>query len=89
MKHLARALVNVVAFLELSDDSVVDPDAAVEVLDEVSRVLSRCSPEERRALKVTLGRMHATEQLNDNRPEVLEFFESFLAAFGLEEDAAS
>jgi hypothetical protein len=87
MKSLARALITAVAFLELSSDEVVDADAAVEVLEQIGQDLSRCSDDEKAALKKILSRLHAEEQLNESRPEVLEFFETFLASFGLEDES--
>jgi hypothetical protein len=86
MKALARALITAVAFLELSDDDVIEPDAAVSVLEDIGQELGHCTPEEKAALKAVLGQMRASEQLNEARPEVLEFLESFLCTAGLEDD---
>jgi len=85
MKALARALVTAVAFLELSDDDVVDADAACGILEDVGRELSRCTPKEKHALRLVLAQMRASEQLNANRDEILEFLDTFLSTFGLEE----
>jgi hypothetical protein len=85
MKALARALVTAVAFLELSDDDVVDPDAACGILEDVARELSRATPKERHALQIALAQMRASEELNANREEILEFLDTFLSAFGLKE----
>ena len=38
---LMRALVNTLAFLELSEDDVVDPDSAVKVLEHAAHLLGR------------------------------------------------
>ena len=75
MRVLARALITAVAFFELSDDEIVDPDAAVQILEDISGELSECSNEEKAALKAVLAQMKASEQLNAARPEVLEFLE--------------
>ncbi|QTN32552.1 hypothetical protein HZ994_09485 [Akkermansiaceae bacterium] len=34
MKAIAQALLNLAAFVELSDDSVIDPDSAVGALEQ-------------------------------------------------------
>jgi hypothetical protein len=86
MRAMARALITSLAFFELSDDDVVDPDAAVQVLEDVGGELANCTPEEKAALKAALAQMKASEQLNEARPEVIEFFDSFLYTTGLEDD---
>jgi hypothetical protein len=86
MRALARALITAVAFFELSDEDVVDSDAAVQVLEDLSGELASCTPEEKAALRAALAQMKASEQLNEARPEVLEFFDSFLYTTGLEDD---
>lgn len=87
MRALARALITAVAFFELSDDDVVDSGAAVQVLEDISSELAVCTAEEKAALRAVLAQMKASEQLNEARPEVLEFLESFLYTAGLEDDA--
>ena len=58
----------------------------IDTPEQIALELSRCRDDEKRALQKELARLHAEEQLNENRPEVLEFFETFLASFGLEEE---
>src|SRR5262249_5968014 len=87
MRAMARALITAVAFFELSDDEVVDPDAALQVLEDIGGELSHCTPEEKAALKAAVAQMKASEQLNEARPEVLEFLESFLGTAGLDDEA--
>jgi predicted ATP-grasp superfamily ATP-dependent carboligase len=86
MKALARAIITAVAFLELSEDDVVDPDAVCEALEDIGNELTNCSPLEVQALRRELAKMRASEELNEARPEVLDFLESFLASMGLEKD---
>lgn len=50
MKSLAQALVEAVAFLELSEDEVIDPDSAVQAMESVSHSLQTASVQEKRAL---------------------------------------
>jgi len=50
MKSLAQALVEAVAFLELSSDQVVDPDLAVQAMESISHSLQSASERERQAV---------------------------------------
>ena len=45
-----QALVDCIAFIELSPDDVIDPDAAVRALESVSFVLGKLPQEEQVAL---------------------------------------
>lgn len=86
MKALARALINAAAFLELSDDKAVDPELAVQALEEIALHLSQCSEEERTALAEVLAEMRANELETGPRPEVLAFLDSFPVSFGLTDE---
>jgi hypothetical protein len=44
---LVGCLTDVLAFLELSDDGVVNPDAAVSLMEEIASKLQQLSPPER------------------------------------------
>ena len=85
MKTLARALINAAAFLELSGEKALDPGAAVQALEEIAYTLSHCTPDEKAAVAEVLEEMRAVELENGPRPEVLEFLDTFLTSFGLEE----
>src|SRR5712691_5170859 len=87
MKALARAIINAAAFLELSDDEAVDPELAVQALEEIALHLSACTPEERKALVEVLAEMRANELETGPRPEVLAFLDGFLVSFGLADEA--
>jgi hypothetical protein len=84
MKTLARALINAAAFLELSGEQALDPGASVQALEEIAYTLSHCTPEEKGTLAEVLAEMRAAELETGPRPEVLEFLDTFLVAFGLE-----
>ena len=51
MKTIAQALLNLAAFVELSDDSVIDPDSAVQALEHFLPDLNSGDPGEREYLK--------------------------------------
>lgn len=86
MKALARALINAAAFLELSGEDGPDADAVMQALEEIAFNLSYCTTEEKTAVAEVLAEMRASEQESGPRPEVLEFLDTFLASFGLEEE---
>src|SRR5437763_7967280 len=84
MKTLARALINAAAYLELGDESQINPDFALQALEEIAFNLSHCTAEERQALVEVLVDMRAAELDNQTRPEMLAFLDTFLASFGLD-----
>ena len=86
MKALARALINAVAHLELADEAQVDPELALQALDEIALHLSYCTAEERQALAEVLADMRAAELDNQTRPEMLDFLDTFLSNFGLTDE---
>jgi hypothetical protein len=78
MNHLAKAVVDAFAFLELSDDDVVDPDNAVEAMEMLTAELRECSPAERQAL-AEAAKAELTAQRAAGAPaETLEFYETFV-----------
>jgi hypothetical protein len=87
MKALARALINAAAFLELSDDRDLNPELAVQALEEIALHLSECGDEEKKALAEVLAEMRTNELETGPRPEVLEFLDNFLVSFGLADEA--
>ena len=87
MKSLAQALVEAVAFLELSGDAVVDPDSAVQAMESISHSLRNASEEEKHAL---LDYCHnQAEKLlgarGDNDQKRRDFYQQFAEAMGLTE----
>ena len=51
MKTIAQALLNLAAFVELSDDSVIDPESAVGALEQFLADLNSVDQGEREYLK--------------------------------------
>ena len=49
MKHLCQAIIWSACFLELSEDDVIDPDAAVKALEDIAAALQSATDEEKRA----------------------------------------
>jgi hypothetical protein len=75
-------------FLELSGDDVVDPDSAVNALENIAHELGSIGDAERLALREVLGELIEEEQAGPSgsapRREVIEFYQSFMENFGLE-----
>jgi hypothetical protein len=88
MKTLARALIETSAFLELSGDNVVNPDANVAAMEGIATALRSASPEELQAIRQALRELTETERRGLARQEVLRFYEDFWDGFGLPEDGA-
>jgi hypothetical protein len=76
---LVRALVQVTVFLEFSDESTVDPSAAVSLMETLSAELQELSDEQRRVVVdeiVNLARGLET-------PQIREFVADLPGAMGL------
>ena len=79
------ALLHCLAFLELSGDDTVDPDAALEVLEYVAGYLHRLSAVEANAPRTQLAAvsLYAREQ---GAPDTfVKFVDGFLETFGVGE----
>jgi len=84
MRALASAVVEALAFLELSDDDQVDSAAAVGAMEAIVARLKDATEEELRALRAAV--LHENNERNKlNADEhVLDFYENFFEHFGLE-----
>ncbi|WP_066945249.1 hypothetical protein [Streptomyces lushanensis] len=83
-RALTEALVDVLWFIEGSEDEQMDPDDAVKVLDGVAHLVSKLSSDQRGELIDLLGTMAEAE----TDPARREFLRAFPEGFGLLEDAA-
>ena len=79
MKALARAVVDAMAFLELSEEPAVDDDAAAAAMEMLTAGLQRCSAREKAALREVLA-----EYAAGSRGKRKAFYQSFMADAGLE-----
>ena len=86
MKALARALINAAAYLEMTGEEGIDPESALQALEEIAYNLSYCTDEEKKALAAALTDMRAAELETGPRPEMLDFLDTFLVSFGLAGD---
>ncbi|MFI9771278.1 hypothetical protein ACIHJG_31020 [Streptomyces sp. NPDC052415] len=79
---LAEALVDVLWFIEGSEDEQMDPDDAVKVLEGVAHLVSKLSSDQRSELHDLLRTMAEAEPNLARR----EFLEGFPEGFGLHDD---
>ncbi|MEV7617622.1 hypothetical protein [Streptomyces sp. NPDC089799] len=80
---LAEALVDVLWFIEASEDEQMDPDDAAKVLEGVAHLVSQLSSDQRSELIGLLRTMAEAE----SDPARREFLEGFPEGFGLVDDA--
>nr|WP_093898301.1 hypothetical protein [Streptomyces sp. Ncost-T10-10d] len=79
---MVEALVDVLWFIEGSEDEQMDPDDAVKVLEGVARLVIKLSSDQRSELIDLLGTMAEAE----SDPVRREFLEGFPDGFGLLDD---
>ncbi|MGA5558828.1 hypothetical protein [Streptomyces lavendulocolor] len=81
-RALAEALVDVLWFIDGSEDDQMDQDDAVKVMEGVARVVSTLPSDQQQELIALLGEMAAAE----TNPARREFLEEFPEGFGLIDD---
>ncbi|WP_234327993.1 hypothetical protein [Streptomyces sp. NRRL F-2664] len=80
---MAEALVDVLWFIDGSEDEQMDQDDAVKVMEGFAHVVSTLREDQRQELIALVGEMSAAE----NDPARREFLEAFPEGFGLIDDA--
>jgi hypothetical protein len=83
---LLAALLHTVAFLELSGEGTVDPDWSIEALEHVAYYLQRLPPDRIDVIRAQLAQVAQHVRRSDWGPKAVEFFEQFLANYGVEQD---
>ena len=84
MRTLANAILDLAAFLELSGDDVIDPDAAVNAMESLAFSLKSATPEEVAAVRSAIREQVASAP----SPERAEFLRSFAENVGLPQSGA-
>lgn len=79
---LAEALVDVLWFIEGSEDEQMDQDDAIKVMEGVAHTLSTLPDDQRQELVALVGEMAAAETDSARR----EFLDEFPEGFGLVDD---
>ncbi|QTI42312.1 hypothetical protein [Streptomyces nojiriensis] len=81
-RALAEALVDVLWFIDGSEDEQMDQDDAVKVMEGVAHVVSTLPSDQRQELIELVGEMADAE----NNPARREFLEAFPQGFGVIDD---
>ncbi|MFE6715105.1 hypothetical protein [Streptomyces sp. NPDC057695] len=79
---MAEALVDVLCFIDGSEDEQMDQDDAVKVMEGVAHVVITLPSDQQQELIALLGEMAAAE----TNPARREFLEEFPEGFGLIDD---
>ncbi|HEX8281835.1 MAG TPA: hypothetical protein VF588_00535 [Pyrinomonadaceae bacterium] len=82
-RTLMRAVLDAAAFLELADDETLDPDTAVEQMEQLAATLAELTPEERAEL-LSFAAESAAGARAAGDEERAEFLASFGESFGLD-----
>jgi hypothetical protein len=83
---LIRIIVDCAAFLELSDDSVVDRDAAVQQLEQIASMLEKLSPSEQAEIVNHIKTYALEEGSARGKGRYWQFLENLPDALGLQDD---
>jgi hypothetical protein len=79
LRTLANAILDLAAFLELSDDETIDSRAALKTLEWLAYSLRSATAEENAALREAVADQLATERY----PDRITFLKSFTENIGL------
>lgn len=80
------AVLHAIVFLEGSEDDVVDPDAAMEVMEYMASYLQRLGKPEFHRLREDLAALEAYARAEKWPKEQQQFFKEFLDTFGVGEE---
>jgi predicted DNA-binding protein (UPF0251 family) len=86
MKHLAKAVIQALAFLELSDEENVNQGAAERALDVIRNTLSSCTEDERETLESVLKQERRALKTAGAAADLLDFYDNFMENFGLDDE---
>ena len=79
---LFASLLHCAAFLEFSGDDVVDPDSAIEAMEQVSTYLGSLEPDEVETLSTQLERIIRHAKQEKWPEDVVDFLTDFIENFG-------
>ncbi|GEM_PF-1714095 len=78
MNNIAKSIIELAAYIDMSEEDVIESDSAVEILDALAVDLRRCSKDELDMLSSTIAEM-ITEAVKNNEPkEKIEFYRNFV-----------
>jgi hypothetical protein len=77
------SLLHCAAFLEFSGDEVVDPDSAIEAMEQVSTYLGSLEPDEVETLSTQMERIVRHAKQEKWPEDLVDFLTDFLENFGV------
>jgi hypothetical protein len=85
MRVLARAVVQAITFLSLSDDTIVQPDVAVQVLEDIAHTLRASTRDEIAALQSIIEEEQERLRMDGHprRDELVAHYHGLLDNLGL------
>ena len=87
MRALARSVIFLCLFLELSNDDEVDPNSAAGALEDIAGELNAASDGEKLAIREALDELISGERAGPSglptRSKVLRFYEHFMEYIGI------
>ena len=83
---LIKAIVNWAAFLEFSDEESLNPDTAVNQMENLAATLEGLTQEERREFLDYLKELAVASQRSGADKEYVDFLSGFGESFGLVEE---
>lgn len=81
-KEIVRIVIDLIAFLVLSDDDIVNPDSAMEQLEHIAATLKELSATDRQEF-LSLLRTHARDAELSGDHERFEFLTNLPAQLGI------
>lgn len=81
-KEIVRIVIDLVAFLALSDDDIVDPDSAMEQLEHVAAIMKKLSVADRQEF-LSLLMTHAQDAQLSGDHERFEFLTNLPDRLGI------
>src|SRR5262245_53136801 len=83
---LVEAIVNMAAFLEFSDEVTLDPDTAVNQMEDLAATLQKLTQEERHELLNYLSELADSSRKKGTDKEYVDFVLGFGEMFGVTEE---
>lgn len=83
---LMTIIVELCIFLEFSSDEIIDPDAAVSMMEQIAAALNQLTPGEQSEFAFFVQDLSKTEQQSGGTAERVEFLMAFPETIGLSED---
>lgn len=84
MSALAKATIIAMLYLETWPDDVLDPDIALEALEDITAQLQDCSKSEQADLARAVAELKTAEKAGSARKDIIRFYNEFMEAVGFD-----